>query len=50
LGVPTNIKALAAFRYHVGVLWYSALRRRSQKDRTMWDKVGRLAKAFLPTS
>jgi RNA-directed DNA polymerase len=48
-GVPTNIKALAAFRYHVAVLWYRALRRRSQKDRTMWDKVGRLTEAFLPT-
>lgn len=47
-GVPTNIKALAAFRHHVSVLWGRALRRRSQKDRTTWDTVGRLTEAFLP--
>jgi group II intron reverse transcriptase/maturase len=47
-GVPTNIKALAAFRHHVSVLWGHALRRRSQKDRTTWDTVGRLREAFLP--
>jgi group II intron reverse transcriptase/maturase len=47
-GVPTNIKALGSFRYHVSVLWCRALRRRSQKDRTAWDKVGRLTEAYLP--
>jgi hypothetical protein len=49
-GVPTNIRALAAFRYHVPVLWCRALRRRSQKDRTAWDKVGRLTEAYLPVA
>lgn len=47
-GVPTNSKALAAFRHHVSVLWYHALQRRSQKDGTTWEKVGRLIKAYLP--
>ena len=32
--VPTNSRALAAFRYHVIDLWRRTLRRRSQKDRT----------------
>jgi hypothetical protein len=29
-----DIPALAAFRYHIMVLWMRALTRRSQKDRT----------------
>jgi len=32
--VPTNLDALAAFRYHIMVLWMRTLTRRSQKDRT----------------
>jgi RNA-directed DNA polymerase len=47
-GVPTNSKALVSFRYHVSVLWYRALRRRSQKDKTTWEKMDRLRRAFLP--
>ena len=31
-GVPTNSRALVAFRYHVLKLWRRTLRRRSQKD------------------
>ena len=31
--VPTNSRALGAFRYHVTDLWRRTLRRRSQKDR-----------------
>jgi hypothetical protein len=34
--VPTNFDALAAFRYHIMVLWMRTLTRRSQKDRTGW--------------
>ena len=30
--VPTNSRALAAFRYHIVDLWRRTLRRRSQKD------------------
>lgn len=46
--VPTNHRALAAFRHHVVVLWRRALRRRSQRDRTTWTKVDRLATRWLP--
>jgi group II intron reverse transcriptase/maturase len=46
--VPTNTDSLAAFRYHVTALWRRALRRRSQKDRTTWERMGRLAADYLP--
>jgi RNA-directed DNA polymerase len=46
--VPTNIRALRAFRYHVQDLWLRALRRRSQKDRMPWARMDRLAAAWLP--
>jgi RNA-directed DNA polymerase len=46
--VPTNMRALSAFRYHVVDLWRRALRRRSQKDQTTWKDVGRLADRWLP--
>ena len=46
--VPTNSRALAAFRHHVRVLWGRTLRRRSQKDRTSWDRIARLAEEWLP--
>jgi RNA-directed DNA polymerase len=47
-GVPTNSRAIQAFRHHVGVLWYRALRRRSQKDRTNWATMGPRIAEFLP--
>src|SRR6266478_6829831 len=46
--VPTNFDALAAFRYHIMVLWMRTLTRRSQKDRTGWDRINRLADQWLP--
>ena len=46
--VPTNIRALNAFRHHVTQLWRRSLRRRSQKDRMTWDRIGRLVDDFLP--
>src|SRR5690349_282294 len=42
-GVPTNGRALAAFRYHILDLWRRALRRRSQRDDLTWERVTRLA-------
>ena len=45
--VPTNLDALAAFRYHIMVLWMRTLMRRSQKDRTGWDRINRLADQWL---
>jgi RNA-directed DNA polymerase len=46
--VPTNSRALHVFRHHVADLWRRSLRRRSQKDRMTWDRIGRLADDFLP--
>jgi RNA-directed DNA polymerase len=46
--VPTNVDALAALRYHIMVLWMRMLTRRSQKDRTGWDRINRLADQWLP--
>jgi group II intron reverse transcriptase/maturase len=46
--VPTNNRALQAFRHHVIDLWRRALRRRSQRDRTTWADMDRLAARFLP--
>ena len=47
--VPTNIRALVAFRYHVTVLWRRALRRRSQKDACTWKRIAKMANDWLPT-
>ena len=47
-GVPTNSRALVAFRHHVMGLWRRALRRRSQKDHTTWETMARLAELWLP--
>ena len=46
--VPTNGRALAAFRYHVTVLWHRTLRRRSQKDTLSWERMTKLIADFLP--
>jgi RNA-directed DNA polymerase len=46
--VPTNSRSLAAFRYHVTVLWHRTLRRRSQKDWTTWERISQLVAAYLP--
>ena len=46
--VPTNFRALAAFRLHITRLWRRVLRRRSQKDGATWKRVEKLADAFLP--
>jgi len=46
--VPTNGRSLGAFRYHVTNLWRRTLRRRSQKDRTTWARITKLADDWLP--
>ena len=46
--VPTNFRALSAFRHHVTDLWRRSLRRRSQTDRTTWTRVDALATVWLP--
>lgn len=46
--VPTNLRALVAFRYHVIDLWRRTLRRRGQKHRMTWEQIGKLADDRLP--
>ena len=46
--VPTNGPTLTAFLFHVTNLWRRALRRRSQKDWTTWERAARLANDWLP--
>ena len=46
--VPTNSRALVAFRHHVTDLWRRTLRRRSQKDAMTWERMRRIANAWLP--
>ena len=47
-GIPTNFRALLIFHARVKRLWYRTLRRRSQRDRTTWDRMLTLADEFLP--
>ena len=46
--VPTNGRALRAFRYHVTNLWRRALLRRSQRHRMTWERIAKIADAWLP--
>ena len=46
--VPTNIDAVAAFSDQVKRHWLRALRRRSQRTNTTWERMGRLADRWLP--
>ena len=46
--VPDNSRALRAFRLLVTRHWLQTLRRRSQRDRMTWERMGRLADRWLP--
>ena len=46
--VPTNGRALAAFRYFVIEHWKRTLRRRSQTDGMTWQRITRLVSDWLP--
>jgi RNA-directed DNA polymerase len=46
--VPTNTRALSAFRDRVVELWRRSLRRRSQRDFTTWERMRKLANAWVP--
>jgi RNA-directed DNA polymerase len=46
--VPTNLRAIGAFRYHVTDLWRRTLRRRGQKDNMTWERMTKIAAAWLP--
>ena len=46
--VPTNSRAIRAFRREVSRAWLYVLRRRSQKDRTTWRRMQSRIKRWLP--
>jgi hypothetical protein len=46
--VPTNARALSAFRHYVTDLWRRTLRRRSQKCGFTWARMSKLATAGSP--
>lgn len=46
--VPTNSRALGAFRHHVLNIWRRTLQRRSQKAGVTWAWMDKLAAAWLP--
>ena len=48
--VPGNIDAISAFRDEVRRLWLQALRRRSQRSRLTWERMGRLSTRWLPSA
>ena len=47
--VPTNSRALGAFRHHVTRLWLRTLCRRSQKASMTWARMAQLAAEWLPS-
>jgi RNA-directed DNA polymerase len=47
--VPGNSAAVNDFRDQVTRHWFKALRRRSQRTRLTWERMGRLAGRWLPT-
>jgi RNA-directed DNA polymerase len=47
--VPGNIAAVSEFVKQTAHLWRRALWRRSQRGRLDWDRMGRLARRWLPT-
>jgi hypothetical protein len=46
--VPTNGRALQAFRHYVTVIWKRALSQRSQRGRMTWARMVRLVTDWLP--
>jgi group II intron reverse transcriptase/maturase len=48
--VPTNFRALDAFRHYVVDLWRRTLNRRGQKGNTTWDRMTQIANDFLPAA
>jgi RNA-directed DNA polymerase len=46
--VPGNIDAVSTFRTQVTRLWFTSLRRRSQRTRDTWTRMNRYATNWLP--
>ena len=47
-GVPGNQQNMARFRFEVARHWHATLRRRSQRSRTTWARMYRIALPWLP--
>jgi hypothetical protein len=47
-GVPMNAPALYRFRFLLIRLWWRSLRRRSEKSRVTWERMGRYVQRWLP--
>jgi len=47
-GLPGNSRKLESFVYHLTRLWFKTLRRRSQRHKTDWDRMNRLAARWIP--
>ena len=47
-GVPGNIRKIGAFKYHLSLLWFRTLQRRSQRCRLVWERMSRLINRWLP--
>ena len=46
--IPNNGQAIVRFRYYVTKLWYWTLRRRSQRNRMTWERMGQIVAQWLP--
>jgi RNA-directed DNA polymerase len=46
--VPTNTPALNAYRWHIIIRWLRSLRRRSQRHRLTWKRMGGYVERYLP--
>ncbi|HEY2013215.1 MAG TPA: hypothetical protein VGH38_06910 [Bryobacteraceae bacterium] len=46
--VPTNMPALVMFRRRVTEIWWRTLKRRSQRDKTTWQRAREIADDWLP--
>lgn len=46
--IPGNWQAIGAFRIQIAKLWYKVLRRRSQRTRMTWERMGKVVDLWLP--
>ena len=46
--VPTNGQSLERYRTQISRHWHQALRRRSQRDRTTWERMRRYIQRWIP--
>ena len=46
--VPGNLRAMSAFRHRVQRLWRQILRRRGQRSKAGWQRIGSLSACWLP--